>query len=256
MSGGKLQPGPVIKTFQIFNGFRELLHGFSTRRGGFSKPPFHALNLGLSTPDDPETVKKNRDLFFNALKLPKKNLVFPQQTHSANVQIVNQPGIVLDCDALITNQTNLFLTVQTADCFPVFIFDPIKKVVALVHSGWRGTAQNIVGRTIQKMEETFGCKTEHLLVAIGPGVQQSCYQVDDKTARHFEQRFLQPDGPGHFKLDVQGKIIAQLKECKVPENQIEWDKQCTHCAVDDYYSYRRDGLNSGRMMGIIGIIEN
>ncbi|MCD6374514.1 MAG: peptidoglycan editing factor PgeF [Caldisericaceae bacterium] len=247
-------PEPVIKKFQLFNEFRELLHGFSTRQGGFSKAPFDELNLGLSTPDDPQVVKRNRQLFFKELKLPNNYLVFPQQTHSANVQIVNKPGIVSNCDALITNQKNLFLTVQTADCFPVFIFDPLKKVVALVHSGWRGTAQNIVGRTIKKMEKNFGCKAVDLLVAIGPGVQQTCYQVDEKTANYFQQRFLQPDGPGHFKLDVQSKIIAQLKECRVPESQIEWDSQCTHCAKEAYYSYRRDGLNSGRMMGIIGIV--
>ncbi len=248
-------PEPVIKKFRLFKEFKELLHGFSTRRGGFSKAPFNELNLGLSTPDDPQVVKRNRQLFFKALKLPNNDLVFPQQTHSANVQVVNKPGIVPNCDALITNRKNLFLTIQTADCFPVFIFDAVKKVVALVHSGWRGTAQNIVGRTIKKMEENFGCKVVDLLVAIGPGVQQTCYQVDEKTAAYFEQRFLQLDGPGHFKLDVQGKIIAQLKECGVPESQIEWDSQCTHCATEDYYSYRRDGLNSGRMMGIIGIVS-
>ena len=240
-------------TFDIFKPFDNLIHAFSTRMGGVSAPPFDALNLGLHTPDEQQNVQRNRQLFFRELGISRKRIVFPQQVHSANVKIVTKPGIANNCDGLITAQKNLFLSVQTADCFPVFIFDPRKEVVALVHSGWRGTAADICGKTIEAMNDRFDCKVEDLFAAVGPGVQQSCYQVDDKTATFFKADFLQPDGKGHYKLDVQGAIVDQLKKRGIPETRIEVDYTCTHCAAQLYYSYRRDGIQSGRMMGIIGI---
>ncbi len=245
---------PIFRQFSIFSNFPELVQAFSTRVGGFSQPPFDSLNLGLSTADDVHTVRRNRTLFFKALGLSAEQMVFPQQVHSANVQVVRQPGVIAECDALITAEKNLFLTVQTADCFPVFLYDPIKKVVALVHSGWRGTAQNIVGKTVLRMKNDFNCQAEDLRVGIGPGVQQMCYQVDQQTAKHFEPRFLKDDGPGHFRLDLQGAIIHQLQQSGVPLKHIEVENVCTHCAQETYFSYRRDGQNSGRMMGVIGIV--
>ncbi len=244
---------PELVTFRIFEGFPELVHGFSTRKGGVSKPPFDALNLGLSTGDNPRVVEQNRERYFNALGIVRERVVFPQQVHSADVQIVTAPGIVEQCDALITQKTNLFLSIQTADCFPVFLFHPQTRTVAIVHSGWRGTAQNIVGKAVRLMREKLGVPSAELLVAIGPGVQQSCYQVDQKTAEHFLPQYLLPDGPGHFKLDVQGAIVYQLKEVGIPEGNIEMDQRCTHCEATLFYSYRRDGQKSGRMMGIIGL---
>lgn len=242
-----------IKKFRILEFFPELLHGFSTRRGGFSKAPFKGLNLGMHTGDGQSTVTKNRNLFYETLGVEPNQLVFPEQVHSDNIYVARRSGIVPKCDALITNHKRLFLTVQTADCFPVFIFDPDEGVVGLVHSGWRGTKMNICGKTIDKMVADFGCKAENLFVAIGPGVRQDCYQVDEKTAESFDKQYLIADGPGHYKLDLQGVLRAQILERGVLDENLEYDETCTHCAEDMYYSYRRDKEASGRMMGIIGI---
>lgn len=242
-------------TFDIFKPFNKLFHVFSTRIGGISVAPFDGLNLGLHTADNPQDVKKNRRLFFEKLSISRDRVVFPEQVHSSKVQIVSKPGIVEKCDGLITSQKNLFLSVQTADCFPVFLYDPNKEVIALIHSGWRGTASNICGETILMMKDRLGCNPHDILAAVGPGVQQNCYQVDEKTAAHFASAFLLPDGEKHYKLNVQEAIVAQLREKGVPAAQIEIDSTCTHCAVQLYYSYRRDGAKSGRMMGIIGIRE-
>ncbi len=250
-----MQIQPVLKKFALLSQYPSLIHAFSTRKGGVSEPPFHYLNLGLSTTDDPERVKANRRLFFEALNIKEDRLVFPQQVHSANIQIVKKAGVVAECDALITDTPNLFLTVQTADCFPVFVFDPQNKVTAIIHSGWRGTAQNIVGKTIRAMRETFRCSPENILVGIGPGVQKSCYQIDEKTAQYFDKQFLSPDGPGHFKLDLLEAIVFQLTEQGVLPGHVERDATCTHCATDEYFSYRRDGNYSGRMMGVIGMVK-
>ncbi|MCB0284614.1 MAG: peptidoglycan editing factor PgeF [Calditrichaeota bacterium] len=241
-----------VKTFALFKNY-PVIHGFSTRQGGVSKGYFASLNLGLNTLDKDYAVKENRNIFLKQLGLEHGNLVFPQQIHSANIAIVNEPGIIPECDALVTNIKNLVLTIQTADCFPVFIFDPVKNVCAIIHSGWRGTAAAIVPKTIQKMVTEFACAASDLLAAIGPGIQQRNYQVDRMTANNFAKEFILIDGPDHFRLDIQGAIKKQLTDNGVLPKHIETDETCTLEAAEFYYSYRRDGNKSGRMMGIIAL---
>lgn len=244
---------PAPKTFSIFQDV-PLLHAYSTRIGGISQGVFSSLNLGLHTKDNSDHVRHNRQLFFDYLNIDAENMVFPQQVHSANVSVVKNPGVVADADALVTAEKGLILTIQTADCFPVFIYDPQRHVCAVVHSGWRGTAAGIAAKTVSRMAENFNCQPGDLLVAIGAGIQQQNYQVDKKTAAHFDESFLKPDGSLHYRLDVQGAITNQLHECGVTANHIEADTTCTYEAEDLYYSYRRDGENSGRMMGVIGLL--
>lgn len=239
--------------FKKLEKYPELIHGMSTRMGGISRPPFKGLNLGLATTDDPGAVQENRQQFFKMLGIAPDRMVFPQQVHSDHVEVVMQPGSVPRTDALITNQKSLFLTVQTADCFPVFLYDPRFMIIGIVHSGWRGTAGNVVGKTIRKMQNIFGCNPETLCAAVGAGIQGTCYQVDDKTASCFDTRYCAPDGLGHYRLDIQRNIVDQLCETGVLPDHIESDKTCTHCAADLYYSYRRDGTKSGRMMAVIGM---
>jgi len=239
--------------FDIFQIYRQLVHGFSTRKGGVSRGMFRELNLGLNTSDNSENVKENRRRYFRELDISGNRFVFPEQVHSDRIEFITEPGAVNSCDGLITDCADLFLTVQTADCFPVFLFDPEKKAVGLIHSGWRGTAKNITGKAIEKMIAHFKTNPQNMLAAIGPGVQQNCYQVDVALAQNFHHKYLIDDGPGHFKLDVQMVIIDQLVNAGVQKRNIEWDKTCTHCAKDLYYSYRRDATQSGRMMGILGI---
>ncbi|MBD3223676.1 MAG: peptidoglycan editing factor PgeF [Caldithrix sp.] len=241
------------KTFAILSRYPGLIHGFSTRRNGYSRDWYESLNLGMHTQDDPGLVRKNRNLFYKSLHIIEDQIVYPQQVHGDHVAYCTKPGTVPHCDALITDRKSLFLSIQTADCFPVFLFDPATESVGLIHSGWRGTSEDIVGKTILKMQNTFNAIPSNLIAAIGPGVQQRCYQVDSKTAHHFEARFYKDDGPGHYLLDIQSVLVEQLVSRGVHRSKIELDDTCTHCADHLYYSYRRDGLNAGRMMGIIGM---
>lgn len=241
--------------FKIFQQFPTLIHAFSTRRGGLSVGPFQSLNLGLNSGDDKQTVLKNRQLLFDLLNINPNRLVYPQQIHSSNVSIVDQPGVINNCDAVISKSRNLFLTIQAADCFPVFIFDPNTMIIGLVHSGWKGTSENIVGKTIKKMSIEFGSKVENILAGVGPGVLQRNYQVDLTVARKFEKKYLMPDGPDHYKLNIQKVIIDQLLAEGVILNHIECDNTCSYETSDLFYSYRRDGKFSGRMMGILGLTK-
>ena len=233
--------------------YHNLLHAFSTRRGGYSQSVFSSLNLGLSTADEKHIILQNRASYFSDLGISEDRLVIPKQVHSDNVRVVTCPGIYANCDALITREKNMYLTVQTADCFPVFLFDAVKEVCGLVHSGWRSTAQNIVGKTLKAMITHLKCDPANINSAIGPGVQQSCYQVDQKTSEYFPQNFLAPDITNHYLLNIQAVIVEQLKKSGVLDEQIEIDGRCTHCERDTFYSYRRDGAQSGRMMGVIGL---
>jgi len=242
-----------LTKFKIFEPFPSLIHAFSTRLGGYSVGPYQSLNIGLNSGDDQKTVLKNRQLLFNSLSIKPNRLVYPQQIHSANINIVNFPGTIENCDAILSKSPDLFLTIQTADCFPVFIFDPKIIAIGLVHSGWKGTSENIVGKTIKMMKEKFGSNSENILAAIGPGVQQRNYQVDQTVAGKFNNNYLTADGSGHYKLDIQKAIIDQLIERGVLLNHIDYSDACSYEASDLFYSYRRDGKSSGRMMGILGL---
>ncbi len=236
--------------YGLFDG-RPVIQALSTRPGGFSRGSYASLNMGLRTGDDPERVEKNRALFFRHLGLNPADTVFPSQVHGARVQRVQQPGLIPRCDALITDRPGLNLTVQAADCFPLFLYDPEHHACAVIHSGWRGTALNIAGETIIAMKRAFGTQPNRLLAAIGAGIQPRNYQVDEKTAAHFKPAFLQADGPGHYKLDVQSAIYAQLIAAGIMPRNIEQDTNCTYDNAGLYYSYRRDGTGSGRMMGVM-----
>jgi len=241
------------RKFSVFKN-QKIIHAYSTRTGGVSKGAFSSLNLGRSTPDNIDSVYENRRLFFKHLDILPENLAIPRQTHSDNVKTVRASGSFENTDALITNMPGIILTIQTADCFPVFIYDYKEHICAIVHSGWRGAAKKIVLKTLNKMVSDFSCKAGNMLIAIGAGIQQKNYQVDEETAKNFDSEFLIPDGKNHFKLDVQGAIIKQIKECGVAPNNLEIDTTCTFEDKENYFSYRRDGQFSGRMMGVIGLL--
>lgn len=240
-------------SFQIFKN-HNIIQAFSKRSGGFSKGIYHSLNLGLTTADNIEHVNKNRQKFFDDHKIKIDKLVIPSQVHSDKILVVTKAGIYKDTDSLITNIKGIILSIQTADCYPIFIHDPKKNICAIVHSGWRGAVLNITGKTLHILIDKFGCKSNNILVGIGAGIRQNSYQIDHKTAANFDKKYIVSDGSEHYKLDIQKNIVDQILECGIPLNNIEKDDRCTFENSDLFYSYRRDGIYSGRMMGIIGLI--
>jgi len=187
------------------------------------------------------------------IHIDEKKLVIPNQTHSAFVKRVNKPGIYEDTDGLYTDNMEVILSVQTADCLPVFLYEPERKIIAIVHAGWQGSKKGIILKTLEKLEIESETQTNKLRVAIGPGIQSSCFELREDVFSKYPAEFLyEHEDPEKKYLDLQSFVKSQFTSRGVIESNIFVDSSCTHCENLKYYSYRRDKNHSGRMMGIIG----
>jgi polyphenol oxidase len=243
-----------VITFPLFERRNGLVCAFSTRFGGYSTGEYAGLNLGRNTGDRAETVTKNRDYFFRQIAVRAEEVACGEQIHSARVACVDRPGTFLKTDALITRQKNLFLAVVTADCFPLFLFDPVSETVGVVHAGWRGVQAGIIENVFQILAGTLQINPGRLLAAIGPGLQAECFEIGEDVFRLFARSYLYPHPRADKRfLNLRQLILDKLREQGVAPAHLEASSECTHCLGDRYYSYRRQAKNSGRMMGIIGI---
>ncbi|KXK06219.1 MAG: Multi-copper polyphenol oxidoreductase laccase [Chlorobi bacterium OLB4] len=236
-----------------FKKYPELIFGMSTTRGGISPEPY-GMNLSLSTNDNPEHVLKNREIFFSELGISVENINFQKQVHSAESKYINVPGFAGECDATYTNQPGVFLTVSVADCLPVFLYDPGKKIVAGIHAGWRGTVGEIVKKTIGKLSKEFNCLPDKLIAFMGPCISQDKFEVGEEVGMLFadEVKYFRK---GKYFIDIRGDNHRQLLESGVKEENIENNYQCTYSEFSTLHSFRRDGSQSGRMFGVIGMRE-
>ena len=206
------------------------------------------------------------------LSIPLESMVKSKQTHTDIVKLVTRQnggdGILrpLDesqpYDGLITNEKNLLLCTVEADCLPVYFYDPVKEVIAMVHSGWKGTVKKISEVTIKKMESTFGCRPQDLLVAIGPHICKDCYEVGQDVFEEFHRSFAQQDLQKIFIQKNQEKYLLNLQEAVkltltgngVPASNIFSSGICTlHSRIQGYSfcSYRRTKSKTERMLTAI-----
>ena len=168
-----------------------------------------------------------------------------RQIHSAvPLRADRAPGCVGSGDALLTNRAGVGLSIRTADCFPILLADPTRRVVAAVHAGWRGAADGIAPATLDKMSAEFGTDPAHVHAAIGPGIGVCCYQVGVEVARRFGQNRA-------GRLDLAEENRRQLVQAGVPESQIENLNLCTRCDPARFHSWRRDQQAAGRMISFI-----
>ena len=159
-----------------------------------------------------------------------------------------------DADASSTDEAGALLAIETADCLPVLIVDPVAHRVAAAHAGWRGTAAGIVGRAVAWLAER-GSAPRDLQVALGPCIGPCCYEVGDELRNDFaepDRAFFVPGPQGRPHLDVRGINVRQLVAAGVPRDNIAHVDECTRCRPDLYCSYRRDGRGAGRMISYVG----
>lgn len=238
---------------ELFKKFPELIFGFSSKTGGVSPDPYY-LNLGASVGDDIENVKKNREIFFNELGVSGDMVTFQKQIHSSIINYSEKPQNFDGCDAIYTDKKNNFLAVSVADCIPVFLYEPEKKIVAGIHSGWKGTLDKIVSKTIVELKSKFSIDISNLIAFIGPGISQDKYEVGEEVGLLFDEEIRYKKN-GKYYLDLKKDNYNQLLKSGLKKEKIEVSELCTFSEKDLLHSYRRDGVISGRMFGIIGMID-
>ena len=238
-------------------------HFVSTRIGGFSPPPYESLNLGFHVGDGPETVLKNRERLAAAIKFPLSDFTLAKQIHSATVTFVTEQmrgcgavdhdTAVGATDAMVTAVPRLCLTVLMADCVPVLLFDPRKRVVAAVHAGWQGSVKLIARKTVEILKQEFSCDPADLLAGIGPSIGPCHYEIGPEVISQVKATFggtdgyisrQWPDGKDYFNLWEANK--RQIMEAGIPPQNIEVSRICTYCNSHLFFSARHQKGTTGR----------
>lgn len=238
-------------------------HCFSTRLGGVSEGCLASLNLGIHRGDRPANVLENYRRLGEAVGFELTELVFARQTHTDIVRRITREnaleGLFLpverSCDALITNDPGLALTVFTADCTPILLHDPVTGAVGAVHAGWRGTVADIAGKTVKAMCESYGCKAENIRAAIGPNIGACCFETDRDVPEAVlavlgpeGQRYIRPAGR-KFHVDLKGVNETLLRRAGV--TIVERSEECTACAPDRFWSHRITRGERGSLAAVI-----
>ena len=261
--------GTTVVQSAVLEASDGIVHAFSTRQGGVSRPPFDTLNLGQSVGDDSAAVEQNRRRLFGAFGIDAARVVRAWQAHEDGVLRVDAgltgrpgfPGCLLDerakFDALITRLPGLALVVTTADCLPILIHDPVRAAVAAVHAGWRGTAKRIAARALGAMREAYGTDPADCRAAIGPGIRGCCFEVDaavtDSMAAALPnwEKHARANRSGHWLLDLAEVNRAILEAAGVRADCIEDVGLCTSCRNALFFSHRAEKGRTGRMMNFI-----
>jgi len=243
----------VIRPF-IFRQFPEIVCGFSTKIGPNTSAPFY-FNLSYSVGDKKEIVNGRRELFFAELGLNENTVSYQKQVHEDNIREVNEQGFCGESDALITTSTNLGLAISSADCPAIFIYDPVNKIAAAVHSGWRGTAKHILRKTIIKLKNEFKSNPSDLIIYLGPSISQINYEVGEDVAENFDEEFIFKN-EGRYYLDIKAANKKMMLDEGVKKSNTQISKLCSYEYESILHSYRRDGQKSGRALGVIVMKEN
>ncbi len=272
--------GVSILKFRNFDRFSGINHGIFMREGGISPAPYKSLNVGLGVGDDEGNVLGNRSIISKSME--KKDILFVHQVHGARILIFNREnGIVKvvdktvnlkrgNCetkenhnfsfdindekkiigDALITNKKDFFLGVQVADCQAVLLYDPVQKVVANVHVGWRGSVANLLKYTVSVMEEYFSCFPVDMVAGICPSLGPCCAEFV-RYKEEIPRRFWKyKDDRDHF--DFWSISRDQLSDSGIRNENISISRICTKCNTNLFYSYRKE-KTTGRFAAVIGL---
>jgi hypothetical protein len=248
---------PLTSSYRIpsiFTRFPGLIAAESTRHGGVSPTPFASLNLGLNTDDDSVNVIENRHRFFGAIGITENQFASSRQVHGAEVLCATEPGRFDGYDALITNQLDLFIGVTIADCTPILIYDAQHQAVGAVHAGWRGTAGRIVAKTLVAMQEQFGTSPDYCFAYVGTCIDECSFEVGLEVAEQFASDFKRDDLQSEKSyIDLKAANTRLLTDFGIPETQIELSAFSTVLNNDDYFSYRAERGQTGRMLAVIGV---
>jgi YfiH family protein len=235
----------------IFKQFPEITFGFSTKIGLERKRPYY-FNMSYTVGDNSQRVTENRNAFFKNLGLSAESVAHQIQVHGNSITFVEEGGECGESDGMITTKKNLGLAISSADCCAIFIFDPVKKVIAAVHSGWRGTNKNILLNVLQQLSREFNCDFQNLVCYFSPSIFQNNYEVGPEVADQFDSDYLLQNNRKFF-LNIPKINYDVLLSFGVCDHNIQISNLCTYEYSTIMNSYRRDGKQSGRALGIIAM---
>lgn len=253
----------------LLEGRPGVAHGFSTRKGGVSRAPWDTLNLGVGRKDDPEDVRENYRRFCGALGLDQARTVLSRQVHGTAVRVCTEAdagkGLYAErdflADGLVTNVPGLALTVFSADCGVILLYDPESACVGAVHAGWRGCAAGILEETVRTMGTAYGARPETILAAVGPCIGQCCFETDGDVPAAMKDA-LGADAEPYLErrrekwhVDLAGLNRQWLLHAGVPAGNIDVSGVCTACRTDLLWSYRRMGDQRGAQAAMIALRE-
>lgn len=234
----------------------------TTRHGGYSAGEYASFNCNGFCGDSPENVQKNRELLCSLLPGKKKELIIPHQVHRTEVRIVSREflshpetervSLLEGVDALVTDVAGECLCISTADCVPVLCFDVKHRAVAAIHAGWRGMVARIVAKTLEVMACTYGTQGKDVIACIGPSISLEAFEVGDEVYDCFErngfemQRIASRRNKWHIDLWEANRM--QLLDFGVLPSNIEVSGICTWKENADFFSARRQGIASGRIL--------
>lgn len=243
-------------------------HGFTTRFGGVSRGIYASLDLSENRGDDPEAVRENYRRLKAALGIEK--LCFTKQVHKNAVRRVTAADarepydpLPCECDGLVTDEAGLGLIVFTADCIPILLCDPIRRVVGAAHAGWRGTVANIAGKTVEAMA-ALGADPRDIRAAIGPGISKCCFETGPEVPAAVRdvlgdagEAFIAPGGSaGKSFVDLKGVNRALLLRAGLTEAHIDVSPECTVCKRDKYWSHRATAGVRGSQGAVIKLPDD
>jgi len=255
------QNGLRFYTFEIFP--ENIAQAVFTRHGGVSPPPWHSLNVGGSIGDEIVHVRENRIRSFQALGRAPESVHDVWQVHSADVVCAEAPR-PLDtpyqkADILLTDNPQVTLYMRFADCTPVLLYDPKKKVTGIVHSGWLGTVRGAARAAVDAMQTRYASNPADILAAIGPAIGPDHYEIGPDVIVQVKEAFG-PDAASllpahgesvHFDLWRANQLLLQEAGVK----QIELAGICTACHTDDWFSHRGEQGKTGRFGALIALID-
>ncbi|MEG1564082.1 MAG: peptidoglycan editing factor PgeF [Bacteroides sp.] len=246
-------------------------HFVTTRYGGCGDEAYSSFNCSPFCGDKEETVCRNQQWLLEALPQRPRELLIPFQVHGTNIRVIDDSFLAASAetrkeelngiDALMTREPGCCICISTADCVPVLLYDPKQRVVAAVHAGWRGTLESVVSRVLAQMFSTFGTDGADVLACIGPSISLESFEVGEEVYHLFHEKgFDLPrlsiwnEKTKKHHLDLWEANRLQLLVAGVPAGQIETAGICTYIHHDDFFSARRLGVKSGRILS--GIVLN
>ncbi len=244
-------------------------NAFSTKTGGVSSGDTASMNFSFTLDQSEDAVRENFNIFCHAAGFDPKKLVLSQQTHTANIRKVTADDFgkgvwrerdYTDVDGLVTDIKGAVLVTQYADCTPLLFFDPVKKIVATSHAGWRGTAAEIGKKTVALMCSDYGCDPKDIIAAIGPSIGQCCYEVDDPVINEINKlsyldmsRCYTSKGNGKYMLDLREVNRQILVSAGILPQNVDVADLCTSCHSDIFHSHRKTLGKRGTLAAFISL---